>query len=120
MNRYNKDSFYFSITENQWCWKQTSTGKIFKAKTKTELLNIKEKEFIGSGNYASRVLIPAFSKVGTNFHSIVSNSAFNAEFLSKKYKISRERIRQIETKAFEKLQKSMINASKSKNLLPLS
>ena len=40
------------------------------------------------------------------------------EELSKKYKISRERIRQIETKAFEKLQKSMINASKSKNLLP--
>ena len=38
--------------------------------------------------------------------------------LSKKYKISRERIRQIETKAFEKLQKSMINASNSKNLLP--
>ena len=40
------------------------------------------------------------------------------EELSKKYKISRERIRQIETKAFEKLQKSMINSSKSKNLLP--
>ena len=40
------------------------------------------------------------------------------EELSKKYKISRERIRQIETKAFEKLQKSMINASKTKNLLP--
>ena len=40
------------------------------------------------------------------------------EELSRKYKISRERIRQIETKAFEKLQKSMINASKSKNLLP--
>ncbi len=40
------------------------------------------------------------------------------EELSKKYKISRERIRQIETKAFEKLQKSMINASKSRNLLP--
>ena len=39
------------------------------------------------------------------------------EELSKKYKISRERIRQIETKAFEKLQKSMINANKSKNLL---
>ncbi len=42
------------------------------------------------------------------------------EELSKTYKISRERIRQIETKAFEKLQKSMINASKSKNLLPLN
>ena len=40
------------------------------------------------------------------------------EELSKKYKISRERIRQIETKAFEKLQKSMINSSKSNNLLP--
>jgi len=42
------------------------------------------------------------------------------EELSKKYKISRERIRQIETKAFEKLQKSMINASKSRNLLPVN
>ena len=40
------------------------------------------------------------------------------EELSQKYKISRERIRQIETKAFEKLQKNMINSSNSKNLLP--
>ena len=40
------------------------------------------------------------------------------EELSIKFKISRERVRQIETKAFEKLQKSMINAKKSKNLLP--
>ena len=38
--------------------------------------------------------------------------------LSKKYKISRERIRQIEGKAFEKLQKAMLNAAKSNNLLP--
>ena len=38
--------------------------------------------------------------------------------LSKKFKISRERIRQIETKAFEKLQKAMINSKNSKNLLP--
>ena len=38
--------------------------------------------------------------------------------LSKKYKISRERIRQIETKAFEKLQKAMLNSAQSKNLLP--
>ena len=42
------------------------------------------------------------------------------EKLSKKYKISRERIRQIENKAFEKLQKSMINANKSKNLLTVN
>ncbi len=48
----------------------------------------------------------------------LSENPITLEELSKKYKISRERIRQIETKAFEKLQKSMINASKSKNLLP--
>ncbi len=48
----------------------------------------------------------------------LSETPTTLEDLSKKYKISRERIRQIETKAFEKLQKSMINANKSKNLLP--
>ena len=40
--------------------------------------------------------------------------------LSKKFKISRERIRQIENKAFEKLQKHMLNSAKSKNLLPIN
>ena len=40
------------------------------------------------------------------------------EDLSKTFKISRERIRQIENKAFEKLQKHMLNSAKSKNLLP--
>ena len=40
------------------------------------------------------------------------------EELSKKFKISRERIRQIENKAFEKLQKHMLNSAKSRNLLP--
>ena len=48
----------------------------------------------------------------------LSENPKTLEELSVKYKISRERVRQIETKAFEKLQKSMINASKSKNLLP--
>ena len=42
------------------------------------------------------------------------------ENLSKKYKISRERIRQIENKAFEKLQKHMLLSAKSKNLLPVN
>ena len=42
------------------------------------------------------------------------------EELSKKFKISRERIRQIENKAFEKLQKHMLNSAKSKNLLPIN
>jgi len=50
----------------------------------------------------------------------LSENPKTLEELSKKYKISRERIRQIETKAFEKLQKSMINASKSKNLLTVN
>ena len=40
------------------------------------------------------------------------------EDLSKKFKISRERVRQIENKAFEKLQKHMLNSANSKNLLP--
>jgi len=40
------------------------------------------------------------------------------EDLSKKYKISRERIRQIEVKAFEKLQKAMLNTGQKNNLLP--
>ena len=48
----------------------------------------------------------------------LSNNPKTLDELSKKYKISRERIRQIETKAFEKLQKAMLNSNKSKNLLP--
>ena len=48
----------------------------------------------------------------------LSDQVTTLEDLSKKYKISRERIRQIETKAFEKLQKAMLNAAKSNNLLP--
>jgi len=48
----------------------------------------------------------------------LSENVATLEELSKKYKVSRERIRQIETSAFEKLQKAMLNAAKSNNLLP--
>jgi len=48
----------------------------------------------------------------------LSENVATLEVLSKKYKVSRERIRQIETKAFEKLQKAMLNAAKSNHLLP--
>ena len=48
----------------------------------------------------------------------LSEDKVTLDDLSKKYKISRERIRQIESSAFEKLQKAMLNSSKSKNLLP--
>ena len=47
----------------------------------------------------------------------LSDEVATLEDLSKKYKISRERIRQIEIKAFEKLQKAMLNTAKSNNLL---
>ena len=47
----------------------------------------------------------------------LSEEIATLEELSKKYKISRERVRQIETKAFEKLQKVMLNAAKSNNLI---
>ena len=48
----------------------------------------------------------------------LTDSPKTLEELSKKFKISRERIRQIENKAFDKLQKHMLNAARSKNLLP--
>jgi len=47
----------------------------------------------------------------------LTDEPLTLEDLSKKFKISRERIRQIENKAFEKLQKHMLNSAKSKNLL---
>ena len=65
-----------------------------------KILNDREKEIL----YARRL----------------NEETITLEDLSKKYKISRERIRQIENKAFEKLQKHMLNSAKSKNLLPVN
>ena len=65
-----------------------------------KILNEREKEIL----YARRL----------------TDEPLTLEVLSKKYKISRERIRQIENKAFEKLQKHMLNSAKSKNLLPVN
>ena len=48
----------------------------------------------------------------------LSEDITTLEDLSKKYNLSRERIRQIETRAFEKLQKAILDAAKSNNLLP--
>ena len=50
----------------------------------------------------------------------LTDDPITLEDLSKKFKISRERIRQIENRAFEKLQKHMLNSAKSKNLLPVN
>ena len=48
----------------------------------------------------------------------LSENVATLDVLSKKFKVSRERVRQIETKAFEKLQKAMLSAAKFNNLLP--
>ena len=48
----------------------------------------------------------------------LSENISTLDDLSKKHKVSRERIRQIETKAFEKLQKAILTAAKTNNLLP--
>ena len=47
----------------------------------------------------------------------LNDDSTTLEDLSKKYKVSRERVRQIENKAFEKIQKHMLISAKSKNLL---
>ena len=67
-------------------------------KDSIKILNDREKEIL----YARRL----------------NDDPITLEDLSKKYKISRERIRQIENKAFEKVQKHMLNSARSKNLLP--
>ena len=69
-------------------------------KESIKILNDREKEII----YSRRL----------------TDEPLTLENLSKKFKISRERIRQIENKAFEKLQKHMLNSAKSKNILPAS
>ena len=69
-------------------------------KDSIQVLNIREKEIL----YARRL----------------NDNPSTLEELSKKYKISRERVRQIENKAFEKLQKQMLLLAKSKNLLPIN
>tara|TARA_B110000438_G_scaffold298497_1_gene346867 strand:+ start:140 stop:1039 length:900 start_codon:yes stop_codon:yes gene_type:complete len=47
----------------------------------------------------------------------LSEEASTLEELSKKYKISRERVRQIEEKAFTKLQKAILSQARSNNLI---
>ena len=60
----------------------------------------------------------SFEKYQTYLDWRLNDDPITLEDLSKKYKISRERVRQIENKAFEKLQKHMLLLAKSKNLLP--
>ncbi|MGO4262881.1 bi-domain-containing oxidoreductase [Lysobacter sp. TAB13] len=41
--------------------------------------------FIGAGNYAGRVLIPAFVKSGAKLHTVVTNNGVNSVHFGKKY-----------------------------------
>jgi predicted dehydrogenase len=41
--------------------------------------------FIGAGNYASRVLIPAFKKAGVNFVSVASSAGLSATHVARKF-----------------------------------
>lgn len=41
--------------------------------------------FLGAGNYAGRVLIPAFKAAGANLHTVVSGSGVSAAHFGKKY-----------------------------------
>ena len=84
-----------------------------------ELKLSQEQEF----NLRKKLMDDSMSILNTREKEILaarrlSEDVITLEDLSKKYNISRERIRQIETKAFEKLQKAMLNAAKSNNLLP--
>ena len=49
-NRYYKNSFY--LVSQKKCGVEADFTEIFKAKNKSELLNIKNRKFIGSGNYS--------------------------------------------------------------------
>jgi RNA polymerase sigma-32 factor len=88
-------------------------------KTNHETILSQKQEFIQRKNLmneAMNVLNQREKEILTSRR--LSEDIVTLDNLSKKYKVSRERIRQIETKAFEKLQKTMLAAAKSDNLLP--
>jgi threonine dehydrogenase-like Zn-dependent dehydrogenase/predicted dehydrogenase len=52
---------------------------------KDQLIQKPNISFIGSGNYASSVLIPAFKNTGVNLHSVASNTGVSSVYAGKKY-----------------------------------
>ena len=53
--------------------------------SKSQLKNEPFIGFIGSGNYASKVLIPSFAKAGCNFHSLISPNGHISSYIGKKF-----------------------------------
>ena len=66
---------------------------------------------IGSGNYASRVLIPAFSKAGAQFQSIASPSGIGPVYVGRKYGF-REASTDIGSTIFSNLSNSIVIATR--------
>ena len=75
------------------------------------------------GQLRSRMLTTAMTILKDRERHIITERRLREEpstleDLANVYGISRERVRQIEVRAFEKLQKTMLNKAKSNNLLP--
>lgn len=71
----NKSSKTISLSNNK-------DKEKLKNDTKTNKISL---NFIGSGNYATSVLIPAFRDAGSIFHSIASNTGVSGVYAGRKY-----------------------------------
>tara|TARA_B100000242_G_C43054158_1_gene492856 strand:+ start:4343 stop:6445 length:2103 start_codon:yes stop_codon:yes gene_type:complete len=68
-----------------------NTSQILKLYNKSLLKSFDKNKvisFIGSGNYAKKILIPSFSKSGASFHTIVSKSGLGPTQIGKKFGFS--------------------------------
>ena len=65
--------------------KSNITSITLEPNQKTSLGSMPAVSFIGAGNYAKSMLIPAFSKAGAEFNMISSQSGIGSLFLGKKY-----------------------------------
>ena len=82
---YTDESFYFNSTENLWCWKQTSTGNIYKARTIEKLRELKSKHKVGSGNYEHKKDTPLpESLIGTDeFAKLLKIEGMSREYIGR-------------------------------------
>ncbi len=62
------------------------SNKVSKSNTISRNKNDVSLSFIGSGNYASKVLIPSFNRAGVSFNCVSSRSGLSGIHLTQKYK----------------------------------
>ena len=65
--------------------KQSSQVKLYSGPSSQMKQYSKSVAFLGAGNYAGQVLIPAFKSAGAHLHSIISNSGISAAHFGRKY-----------------------------------